>query len=142
VLSGIKTPKLFSTREPAPRLPEDSPLTINAANPDLHAPKPWCNIPLPGQIVFRLPDLSAPQPTERGLRQPTSTVPGDQDKQDKMKGGYIPSLKVVEPSDYTILDEGAKDYDDSRAPTINRLVPPPTITRFINRLCELQFLCM
>jgi len=106
--SVSKLLNLFFARELASRLPDNSPLIINAVNPGLCVSGLRRNVPLSGQIFFWFLDLFFSWSTERGSRQLIFAALGDQDKQDEMKGAYISSSKVVEPSDYVISEEGAK----------------------------------
>ena len=99
---------LFFAKEFASRLPVDTPLIVNAVNPGLCVSALRRNVPLSGQIVFWLYDVFVSWSTERGSRQLIFAALGNQDKLDAMKGAYISSSKVEEPSDYVISDEGAK----------------------------------
>ncbi|KAF9651640.1 hypothetical protein BDM02DRAFT_3267016 [Thelephora ganbajun] len=63
------------------------------------------DLPRYSLLVF---DMFISRSTERGSRQLIFAALGNQDKPDEMKGAYITSSKVVEPSDYVISDEGAK----------------------------------
>lgn len=99
---------LFFARELASRLPEDSPLIVNAVNPGLCVSGLRRNLSLSHQIVFWLWDIFVSWPTERGSRQLVFAALGNQDKPDEMNGAYISSSRIVEPSDYVISDEGAK----------------------------------
>ena len=99
---------IFFARELASRLPEDSPLIINTVHPGLCFSALRRNFSLSGQISFWLLDIFVSWSTERGSRQLIFAALGNQDKPDEMKGAYISSSKVVEPSDYVMSDEGAK----------------------------------
>ena len=99
---------LFFAREFASRLPEDNPLVINAINPGLCVSALRRNLSLSGRIYFWLLDILVSWSTERGSRQLIFAALGNQDKPDELKGAYISSSKVVEPSDYVMSDEGAK----------------------------------
>ena len=99
---------LFFARELASRLPEDSPLIVNAVNPGLCFSALRRNSPLYLQIGFWFSDIFISWSTERGSRQLIFAALGNQDRPDEMKGAYISSSKVVESSDYVISDEGAK----------------------------------
>lgn len=99
---------LFFARELMSRLPEDSPLVINAVNPGLCVSGLRRNVPLAGQILFWFWDIFVSWSAERGSRQLVFGALGNKDKPDELKGAYISSSKVVEPSDYVISDEGAK----------------------------------
>jgi len=99
---------LFFARELASRLPQDSPLVINAVNPGfcisgLRRSVPWSRV-----IFYWFLETLASWSTERGSRQLIFAALGNQDKLDEMKGAYISSSKIEEPSDYVISDEGAK----------------------------------
>ena len=99
---------LFFARELASRLPEDSPLIINAVHPGLCFSGLRRHLPLSRQIIFWLSDLFITWSAERGSRQLVFGALGNKDRPDELKGAYISSSKVVEPSDYVISDEGAK----------------------------------
>jgi retinol dehydrogenase-12 len=99
---------LFFARELASRLPQDSPLVINAVNPGfcisgLRRSVPWSRV-----IFYWFLETLASWSTERGSRQLIFAALGNQDKLDETKGAYISSSKIEEPSDYVISDEGAK----------------------------------
>jgi retinol dehydrogenase-12 len=99
---------LFFARELASRLPRDSPLVINAVNPGFCISGLHRNVPsyLVAYIWFMEKLFS--WPTERGSRQLVFAAVGNQDKLDEMRGAYISSSRIVEPSDYVISDEGAR----------------------------------
>ena len=99
---------LFFVRELASRLPRDSPLVINAANPGFCISGLRRNVPWPRIMYYWFWEKLCAWPTERGSRQLVFAALGDQDKLDEMRGAYISSSKVVEPSDYVLSDEGAK----------------------------------
>ena len=98
---------LFFARELASRLPEDSPLVINAVNPGFCISALQRNVPLSRYLVFRLMEKLFSWPTERGSRQLIFAALGNRDKSE-MKGAYISSSEIVEPSDYVISEEGAR----------------------------------
>ena len=99
---------LFFARELASRLPQDCPLVINAVNPGFCLSGLHRNVPSYLVIYIWLMEKLLSWPTERGSRQLVFAAVGNQDKPDKMRGSYISSSKVVEPSDYVISDEGVK----------------------------------
>ena len=99
---------LFFARELASRLPKDSPLIINAVSPGLCVSALRRNAALFSWMILRCFDFFISWSAERGSRQLIFAALGNQDRPDEMKGAYISSSKVVEPSDYVISDEGAK----------------------------------
>ena len=99
---------LFFARELASRFPEGGPLVINAVNPGFCFSALRRDVPLPYHIVFRIMETFLAWSTERGSRQLIFAALGNQDKPDVMKGAYISSSEIVEPSDYVISDEGVK----------------------------------
>ena len=99
---------LFFARELASRLPEDSSLIVNTVNPGLCISALRRNTPLSSRAVFCFFDIFISWSTERGSRQLIFAALENQDKPDEVKGAYISSSKVVEPSDYVISDEGTK----------------------------------
>ena len=99
---------LFFAREFASSLSKDSPLIIDSVNPGLSISALRRNVPLSSAIVFWFWDIFISWPTERGSRQLIFAALGNQDKPGEMKGAYITSSKLAEPSDNVISDEGAK----------------------------------
>jgi hypothetical protein len=99
---------LFFAREFVSRLPEDSPLVISAVNPGLCISALRRNTPLSRYIVLWLMETLIGWSTERGSRQLIFAALGNSDKPWEMKGAYISSSEIVEPSDYVISEEGAK----------------------------------
>ena len=99
---------LFFVRELASRLPEDSPLVINAVDPGLCVSGLRRNLPLSSLVVLWFWDMFISWSTERGSRQLIFAALGNQEKPDELKGAYITSSEPVEPSDYVISDKGAK----------------------------------
>lgn len=114
---------LFFARELASRLPEDSPLVINAVNPGFCISTLRRNAPLSIAIVYWLWDVFIAWSTERGSRQLIFAALGNQDKLDELKGAYITSSKIVEPSDYVISDEGAKVQKQLWVRSLYRVCP-------------------
>ena len=99
---------LFFARELASRLPEDSPLVINAVNPGFCISALRRDIPLSHYLGFWLMETFVGWSTERGSRQLIFAAVGNGDKLQEMKGAYISSSEIVEPSDYVISEEGAR----------------------------------
>jgi len=98
---------LFFARELAARLPEGTPLVINAVNPGFCVSALRRNIPLFRHIVFWFMETFISWSTERGSRQLIFAALGNQHEPGEMKGAYISSSQIVEPSDYVLSDEGA-----------------------------------
>lgn len=99
---------LFFARELASRLPKDSPLIINAVNPNLCVSGLRRNLPLSSIIIFWFWDLFVSWPTERGSRQLIFAALGNKENPAELNGSYISSSKLTEPSDYVISDEGIR----------------------------------
>ena len=99
---------LFFARELSFRLPEDSPLIINAVNPGLCVSGLRRNLSLSRQVVLWFFDIFVSWSAERGSRQLIFAALGNQDKPDEMNGAYVSSSRIVEPSDYVLSDEGVK----------------------------------
>lgn len=99
---------LFFARELASRLSEDSPLVINAVNPGFCISALRRNALLPRRMLHLFLETLISWSTERGSRQLIFAALGNQDKPDEMKGAYISSSEVAEPSDYVLSDEGAR----------------------------------
>lgn len=106
--SVSKLLNLFFARELASRFPKDSPLVINAVNPGFCFSAIRRDASLPRSIVFRAMETFLAWSTERGSRQLIFAALGNQDKPDVMKGAYISSSEIVEPSDYVVSNEGVK----------------------------------
>ena len=99
---------LFFARELASRFPEDSPLVINAVSPGFCFSALRRDVSLARHIVYRVMETLLAWSTERGSRQLIFAALGNQDKLDVMKGAYISSSEIVEPSDYVISNEGVE----------------------------------
>ena len=99
---------LFFAREFASRLPKDSPLVINTVNPCFCISGLRRNVPLSHAIIFWFWDRFLSWSTERGSRQLVFAALGNKENPNELKGSYITSSRVVEPSDYVISDEGDK----------------------------------
>ena len=99
---------LFFVRELASRLPEGSPLVINAVNPGFCITGLQRNVTSARAVVFWFWNLFIAWSAERGSRQLVFAALGNQDKLEELKGAYITSSEIVEPSDYVISDEGAR----------------------------------
>ena len=119
---------LFFARELASHLPEDSPLVINAVNPGFCVSALRRNIPLFLYIVFWLREIFISWSTERGSRQLIFAALGNQHKPGEMKGAYISSSQIVEPSDYVISDEGAEAQKQLWVRSPNWAHLPPYLT--------------
>jgi retinol dehydrogenase 12 len=99
---------LFFARELASRLPGDSPLVVNAVNPGFCVSSLRRNIPSFRYIIYWFMETFISWSAERGSRQLIFAALGNQSKPDEMKGAYISSSQIVEPSDYVISGEGAE----------------------------------
>ena len=97
---------LFFARELASRLPKNNPLIINAVNPGYCISGLRRNVPLSRAIVYWFWDMFIAWPTERGSRQLIFAAVGNRERPTELKGSYITSSKLAEPSDYVISDEG------------------------------------
>ena len=99
---------LFFARELASRLPEDCPLVVNAVNPCFCISGVRRHVPLFHAVIFWFWDKLLAWSTERGSRQLVFAALGNQENSAELKGSYITSSEVAEPSDYVISDEGDK----------------------------------
>ena len=104
--SKTKMLNVLFIRELASRLPVDSPLIVNCLTPGL------CNTGLRPQFpraiswicvaIYTFIGWSA----ERGSRQLIFAALGCEKREDDLRGVYISSSKIAEPSDFIVSDEG------------------------------------
>ena len=120
---------LFFVRELVSRLSKDSPLVINAVNPGLCVSGLRRNVRFPINILSWLADMLLSWSAERGSRQLIFAALGNQENPAELKGSYITSSELVEPSDYVISDEGAKVQKQLWVRPLHRVYSfPPDLT--------------
>ena len=97
---------IFFTRELASRLPANSPLIVNCLTPSLCRTGLRREFPWPLSWIYVIVDRVIAWPVERGSRQLIFGALGYEKREDELKGAYISSSTITEPSDFVISDEG------------------------------------
>jgi len=90
---------VFFTRALASRLGASSPLVVNCVNPG------YCKSELARNVNNDSQGLLA-YTTEEGSRQLVWAAVGGEDQRDELKGAYISSSQINEPSDVVLGEEG------------------------------------
>ena len=97
---------ILFTRELASKLPANSPLVVNCVTPCLCKTGLRREFPWPLSWIYVIVDATISWSAERGSRQLIFGALGYEEREDDLKGAYISSSKIVEPSDFIISDEG------------------------------------
>jgi retinol dehydrogenase-12 len=96
---------LFFVRGLSERL-RDKPVIVNAVNPGFCHSALRRNITGLVALPMRLWELVLARSTEQGGRQLIWACIGGKDNIDQLRGAYISSMKVQEPSDSVVSEEG------------------------------------
>ncbi|THH20352.1 hypothetical protein EW146_g961 [Bondarzewia mesenterica] len=97
---------VFFVRELVARLPDNSPLIVTTPNPG------YCISQLrrhfsPVMALFdKMMEMVLARTTEEGARQLVWAAIGGQGREDELRGAYVSSADVQEPSDYVLSEEG------------------------------------
>lgn len=124
-----KTLNIFFTRELASRLSANSPLIVNCLTPGLCKTELRREFPWPLSWIYVVVDSIVAWPADRGSRQLVFAALGYEKREDELKGVYVSSSKITEPSDFVISDEGkvvqrqAWASNFSRSPLLSLMVP-------------------
>lgn len=102
-----KTLNILFVRELASRLPANSPLIVNCVTPSLCKTGLRHEFPRLLSWIYVVVDATISWSAERGSRQLIFAALGYEKREDDLKGVYISSSKIAEPSDFIISDEGA-----------------------------------
>lgn len=97
---------IFFIRELASRLPADCPLVVNCVTPSLCKTGLRREFPWPLSWIYVVVDAAISWSAERGSRQLIFGALGHEKRESDLKGVYISSSKITEPSDFIISDEG------------------------------------
>ncbi|KAF8903502.1 short-chain dehydrogenase [Gymnopilus junonius] len=87
------------------------PVIVNAVNPGYCYSSFRRNFKGIRRLFDKLMELAVARTTEEGSRIPVWAAVGAEEKKDELRGAYISSMKVEEPSDFVISKEG-KAYQD------------------------------
>ena len=101
-----KALNILFIRELASRLPANSPLIPNCVTPSLSKTGLRREFPWPLSWIYVVVDAVISWSAERGSRQLIFAALGYEKREDELKGVYISSSKITEPSDFIISDEG------------------------------------
>lgn len=101
-----KALNILFARELASRLPANSPLVVNCLTPGLSRSRLRREFSWPLSWIYAVVDALISWSTERGSRQLIFAALSHERREDELKGVYISSSKVTEPSDFIISDEG------------------------------------
>ena len=97
---------ILFVRELTSRLPADSSLIVNCLTPGLCRTTLRQEFPWPLSWIYVVVDSIIAWSAERGSRQLVFAALGREKREDELKGAYISSSEVTEPSDFIISDEG------------------------------------
>lgn len=97
---------ILFARELASRLPANSPLIVNCLTPGLCRTGLRHEFPWPLSWIYVVVDSMIAWSAERGSRQLVFAALGREKREDELKGAYISSSEITEPSDFIISDEG------------------------------------
>ena len=97
---------IFFTRELASRLPVDSPLVVNCLTPGLCSTELRREFPWLLSWIYVIVDAGIAWSAERGSRQLVFAALGYEKREDDLKGVYVSSSEITEPSDFVISNEG------------------------------------
>ena len=103
---NTKMLNILFTRELASRLPASSPLVVNCVSPGVCKSELDRNYSWPFSWIGRIINTAIGWSAERGSRQLISAALGYEKREDEIKGAYMSSLGITEPSDFVISDEG------------------------------------
>ena len=96
---------VFFARELSERL-RNKPLIVNAVNPGFCHSALRRNVTGLKALPLRLWELIMARSTEHGSRQLIWACIGGKDNIDELRGAYISSMQVQEPSDSVVSEEG------------------------------------
>ena len=98
---------VFFARGLSERL-HDKPLIVNSVNPGFCYSTLRRNITGLGAWFFWLMELALARTSEQGSRQLIWACIGGKDNIDRLRGAYISSMQIQEPSDLVVNEEGKR----------------------------------
>ncbi|KAI0069192.1 short-chain dehydrogenase [Artomyces pyxidatus] len=111
VMSGryelSKLLNVFFVRELAARLPQDSPLIVNAVNPGFCKSGLARNLPFLDFIGHSAFQLFTARTSEQGSRMLVWAAIGGRNREAELHGAYVSDAGVMEVSDFVLSNEGA-----------------------------------
>ena len=104
-------------------------MIVNCLTPGLCKTELRREFPWPLSWIYVVVDSIVAWPADRGSRQLVFAALGYEKREDELKGVYVSSSKITEPSDFVISDEGkvvqrqAWASNFSRSPLLSLMVP-------------------